>query len=104
MTDHALFKQLQQARISQGLSQQSLSEKLGLAQSYLSQVEAGKINLGLSNFQEIAHALGLDLLLMTKQQAYLVKALLAGESSQLRWQPDNDPEDLGGISGRDELS
>lgn len=89
-----LFEQLQQARVALGLSQQDLSRQLGIHQSYLSQVEAGKINLGLSTFQDLAYALGLEILLVKKDQAIVVKALLAGESNQPRWQLDSE-EDLG---------
>jgi transcriptional regulator with XRE-family HTH domain len=46
------------AREHAGFSQRELSERANIAQSYLSQLESGKWNIGADNIERIAKAMG----------------------------------------------
>lgn len=50
-------KNIQKARKSQGLSQDSLAVKAGIDRSYLSEIENGRVNVSLIILDQIAVAL-----------------------------------------------
>lgn len=85
-----LINDLQQARKAKKLSQAEMSKLLNLPQSHLSNIENGKTDLRLSNLENIAHLLGLELMLVPKAMAPYVRATLAGKdlSQTPRWLPD----------------
>lgn len=78
MEDQTIFKSLQEARCSKRLTQAQLSKILGLGQSYISQVEQGKQNIGIKTLMEWARTLDLEVMLIPRQQVppvlYLIKA------------------------------
>ena len=49
----ALGRLLQQARLSQGLSQQQVAVQLGISQGYVSELESGKTSLALTRIFDI---------------------------------------------------
>lgn len=52
---------VQQARLTRGLSQSELAAELGMHQSALSEIEAGKSTIYLRRLLELARATGLEL-------------------------------------------
>lgn len=57
----ALGRLLQQARLAQGLSQQQVADRLGISQSYVSELESGKTSLALMRIFEIMRLAGMTL-------------------------------------------
>ena len=57
----ALGRLLQQSRLAQGLSQQQVVERLGISQSYVSELESGKTSLALMRIFEIMRLTGMTL-------------------------------------------
>ena len=53
-------RQLRQARLDAGISQVELAAEIGMASTYLSEVETGKHNITLDTLAGIASFLGLD--------------------------------------------
>lgn len=52
---------LQQSRLAQGLSQQQVADRLGISQSYVSELESGKTSLALIRIFEIVRLTGMTL-------------------------------------------
>lgn len=69
----SLTNQAREVREAAGVSQRALSERAGLTQSHISQIESGKIEPGLSSFIDMTRALDLELMLVPKK---LVPAVL----------------------------
>ncbi len=68
-----LIAQAREVREASGVSQRSLSERAGLTQSHISQIESGKMEPGLSSFIDMTRALDLEVMLVPKR---LVPAVL----------------------------
>lgn len=59
---YAIFREmLIRTRLSSGLSQVKVAERLGKPQSYVSKVERGERRLDMTEFVEFADALGIDI-------------------------------------------
>ncbi|GGA48589.1 helix-turn-helix domain-containing protein [Pelagibacterium lentulum] len=69
----SLVAQAREIREASGVSQRALSERAGLTQSHISQIESGKMEPGLSSFIDMTRALDLELVLVPKK---LVPAIL----------------------------
>lgn len=69
----SLTEQAREVREASGVSQRALSERAGLTQSHISQIESGKMEPGLSSFIDMTRALDLELMLVPKK---LVPAVL----------------------------
>lgn len=69
----SLIAQAREVREASGLSQRTLSERAGLTQSHISQIESGKMEPGLSSFIDMTRALDLEVMLVPKK---LVPAVL----------------------------
>jgi len=69
----SLIAQAREIREASGVSQRALSERAGLTQSHISQIESGKMEPGLSSFIDMTRALDLELVLVPKK---LVPAIL----------------------------
>lgn len=65
-TEH-ITQQLRAAREAQKVSQRELSERSGLTQSHISQIERGAMEPGLGSLVELARALGLEVVLAPKK-------------------------------------
>ena len=57
----ALGLLMQQARLSQGLSQQQVAAQLGISQGYVSELESGKTSLTLIRIFDIMRLTGMTL-------------------------------------------
>lgn len=68
---------LKSAREAKKLSQQELAGRLGIPQSHLSKIEAGKVNIKLLSFVEMARHLDLEVMLIPRQDISLVKTMIA---------------------------
>ena len=68
-----LIAQVREVREASGISQRALSDRAGLTQSHISQIESGKMEPGLSSFIDMTRALDLELMLVPKK---LVPAVL----------------------------
>ncbi|MCT9000452.1 helix-turn-helix domain-containing protein [Chelativorans intermedius] len=69
----SLIAQAREIREASGVSQRALSERAGLTQSHISQIESGKMEPGLSSFIDLTRALDLEVMLVPKK---LVPAVL----------------------------
>lgn len=74
-----LISQAREVREASGVSQRALSERAGLTQSHISQIENGKMEPGLSSFIDMTRALDLELMLVPKK---LVPAVLGVVKAQ----------------------
>ena len=57
----ALGRLLQQARLSQGLSQQQVAAALGISQGYVSELESGKTSLAFTRVFDIMRLTGMTM-------------------------------------------
>jgi len=69
---------LKAAREKKGLSQRALSEKVGIAQSHISKIENGAVNLQISSLIELARILELELMLVPRALLPVFEALQRG--------------------------
>jgi transcriptional regulator with XRE-family HTH domain len=73
-----LAEQLTAARKTKGLSQKRLAEKLGMKQSQISDIEAGKRNIRVGTLIEVGRAVGLELVMVPRSAlpavSYVVKS------------------------------
>jgi transcriptional regulator with XRE-family HTH domain len=72
----SLIEQAREARDASGVSQRALSERAGLTQSHISQIENGKMEPGLSSFIDMTRALDLELMLVPKRLVPAVRSLV----------------------------
>src|SRR5688572_24633273 len=81
MLEHikTLISFIKKSREAQGLSQQLLASKVGIPQSHISKIERGSVNLKLTSFLEIARALGLEVMLVPRQNVTAIKAIVESE-------------------------
>lgn len=86
----SIIQELQRARKAKKLSQNEMGQLLHLPQSHISNIEKGKTDLQLSNLENIAHLLGLEVMLVPKAMVPYVQATIKGEDVSLkpRWSPD----------------
>ena len=87
-----LISALQKARKASKLSQSAMSELLHLPQSHISKIESGKTDLRVSSLEDMAHVLGLEVMLVPKAIVPYVQATIRGDdvSATPRWQPDEE--------------
>ncbi len=90
-----IIQNLQIARKAKKLTQGELGSKMGLPQSHISQIEAGKIDLRLSSFFEMARLLDLEPMLIPRHLAPVVRSIISGEhpTGKPAWQPDDRMDD-----------
>jgi transcriptional regulator with XRE-family HTH domain len=68
--------ELTQRRHALGLSQQTVAERAGLTQTYLSKIERGKLDPRLTTLQEIARAVSAEPVLVPLDLLPSIRALL----------------------------
>ncbi len=76
-----LITQAREVREASGTSQRALSDRAGLTQSHISQIEGGKIEPGLSSFIDMARALDLELILVPKKLVPAVLGLVKAQAT-----------------------
>ena len=95
-----IAKKLKQARKDKGLTQAELGKKMGLPQSHISQIEAGRVDLRVSSLQQMARLLDLEPMLIPRVLTPAVRSLISGRSQERKpaWQADtlsdNEEEEL----------
>ncbi|HAB98886.1 MAG TPA: XRE family transcriptional regulator [Parachlamydiales bacterium] len=92
----ALAAKLKAAREKKGLSQRALGAKVGIAQSHISKLEQGLIDLQLSTFIDIARALELEPVLVSREHLTTVEAvqkLSKGTKQTPAYQLDEEDEE-----------
>ena len=77
----SLIAQAREIREASGVSQRALSERAGLTQSHISQIESGKMEPGLSSFIDLTRALDLELMLVPKKLLPAVLALVKAQAT-----------------------
>jgi len=76
-----LISQAREVREASGVSQRALSERAGLTQSHISQIESGKMEPGLSSFIDMTRALDLELMLVPKKLVPAVLGLVKAQAT-----------------------
>ncbi|MBD1544848.1 helix-turn-helix domain-containing protein [Roseibium aggregatum] len=76
-----LISQAREIREACGVSQRALSERAGLTQSHISQIESGKMEPGLSSFIDMTRALDLELVLVPKKLVPAVLGLVKAQAT-----------------------
>ncbi len=79
-----IYKQLATARKEQMLSQEQLGSKVGLKQAYVSEIENGRRDSGLSIVQDLARILGFELMLIPRQLVPGVEQLIRSHGPAYR--------------------
>ena len=79
-----LIDRVNTARKASRLSQQMLGKKVGIPQSHISKIETGNVNIKLASFVEMARALELEVLLVPRQSATMIKNLIASKETKQR--------------------
>jgi HTH-type transcriptional regulator/antitoxin HipB len=87
-----IHEQLRAERMARGLSQKSLGARLGMPQSHLSAIEAGKVDPRLSSVLEIARSLEHDLVLVPRKLLPAVRSIMSGEPDAPLWQIDDQSQ------------
>lgn len=77
----SLTNQAREVREAAGVSQRALSERAGLTQSHISQIESGKMEPGLSSFIDMTRALDLELMLVPKKLVSAVLGLVRAQAT-----------------------
>jgi len=77
----SLIAQTREVREASGVSQRALSERAGLTQSHISQIESGKMEPGLSSFIDMTRALDLELMLVPKRLVPAVLTLVKAQAT-----------------------
>ncbi len=75
-----LFAAIKAARQAKKMTQQALAQKVGLPQSHLSKIEAGKVNVSLESLIEIARCLELEVVLVPKEKVSAVVGVIQAQS------------------------
>ena len=90
-----IAKKLQAARKAKGLTQAELGAKMGLPQSHISQIEAGRVDIRASSLLEMARLLDLEPMLIPRALTPAVRGIISsdGEALQPAWIPDSDDDD-----------
>ncbi len=74
-----LAKSIKIARNKKGLSQRALSIKIGVPQGHISRIENGLVDLQTSSLIEIARALDLELMLVSRSFVPAVQAIQSNQ-------------------------
>jgi transcriptional regulator with XRE-family HTH domain len=77
----SLIAQAREVREASGVSQRALSERAGLTQSHISQIESGKMEPGLASFIDMTRALDLELMLVPKRLVPAVLSLVKAQAT-----------------------
>lgn len=76
---------LARARRDRGLSQKALGARLGLPQSHISRIEAGKTDLRLSSLIEFARQLDLELVLVPRKYLPAIRSIIASPADDSQY-------------------
>jgi len=76
-----IARALLEARRAKGLSQRALSQRAGVPQGHISNIERGAVDLRLSSLVAIARALDLELALVPRKSLPAVRSIARGAST-----------------------
>jgi transcriptional regulator with XRE-family HTH domain len=76
---------LARSRRDRGLSQKALGARLGLPQSHISKIEAGRTDLRLSSLIEFARQLDLELVLVPRKYLPAIRSIIASPSDDSQY-------------------
>lgn len=103
MTSHtvqSVAELLARARKEKGITQAKLADLLGLPQSYVARIEAGKTDLRASKLIEIARLLDLEVLFVHRKDLPNIEWSMADDTEMNRrqiyrsaYEPDEDSDD-----------
>jgi HTH-type transcriptional regulator/antitoxin HipB len=83
-----IAEQLAAARKARGLSQEALARKLGMKQSQISDIEAGKRNVRVGTLIDVGRAIGLELVLVPRSLlpaiSYVIQSAKGGQQTEQR--------------------
>ena len=85
---NGIIQKLQQARKDKGLTQGELGTKIGLPQSHISQIEAGKVDLRISSLTEMAKLLDLEMMLVPRPLKPAIESMISGKKDERAWTKD----------------
>ena len=88
----SLIDQLVEARKGAGLTQAALAARIGVPQSHLSKIEAGKSDIRLSTLTELSRALDLELNLLSSEQRTEVETTQANKPRPAETAPQKPEE------------
>lgn len=106
-----LRKELKEARLALGLSQEELGARIGLPQMHISGIESGKIVPRFDTLLDVVRALGYDLLLVPRAVVPAAQALVrdhrnaatGGADEERSLYADSAEESGSGERRRDEI-
>jgi transcriptional regulator with XRE-family HTH domain len=96
-----IIGQLRAERERQNLSQVQLGQRLGVPQSQITRIERGASDIRLSTLLEVAHALGLEPVLVPKSLLPAVRHLLANQQGGVESTVTTPPRRLLGSEPED---
>jgi len=79
-----IIQAMKTARNEQHLSQRDLSATSGIAQSHISKIENGSVDITLSTLVALARALGLEIMLVPRKLIPVVKSITKGTRQDLK--------------------
>ena len=82
------------ARMDKGLSQRALSAKIGVPQSHISKIENGAVDIKVSSLIELSRALDLELMLVPRKIAPVVKGIQRTAETEKAANPMNVGETI----------
>jgi transcriptional regulator with XRE-family HTH domain len=77
-----LIREIRDRRTDAGISQRALAARSGLTQAHISQIETGTLEPGLSSFIDMARALDLEIMLVSKKFLPAVQGILRQTSTE----------------------
>ena len=87
---------LKAARERKGLSQRALAAKAGIPQSHISKIESGAVDIRVSSLVSLALILELELALIPRQVAPVVKSIIHSATSE---KPDSASRPVYSLEG-----
>lgn len=79
-----IIQAMKTARNEQHLSQRDLSARSGIAQSHISKIENGSVDITLSTLVALARALGLEIMLVPRKLIPVVKSITKSTGQDLK--------------------
>lgn len=77
-----IVARLKQARRARALTQKSVADKLGVAQSYIAKMETGKVDFPISRLVELARVLDFEVVLVPKKKLAVVEAVIKEHAAE----------------------
>lgn len=89
-----IIQAIKTARKDQHLSQRDLSARSGIAQSHISKIENGSVDITLSTLVELARALDLEVMLLPRKLIPAVKSITKSTRQNLKHSGESRINDI----------